>query len=142
MRCPSVSRVTALAASLLALALPAGAAAQSGAGDNQYADPFGGSTQGSHSAPKPHRQASHPRATPTVSSTTTPAPAPQPVAPAATSSAAAAPPTAASATGAASASSAAATLPYTGIAAWQEALAGAMLLVAGLLLRTRRRRAS
>jgi LPXTG-motif cell wall-anchored protein len=98
----------------LLLALPSAALAQ-GAGDQQYSDPFGGS-----------------QASPTP--TATPAPAqPAPVQSQATPVPAAAPP--ASATPAPA--SGRRQLPYTGADARLLALAGIVLLAAGIALRRR-----
>lgn len=117
---PTTRRLAALAAAvLLALgAVPAGALAQ-GAGDEQYQDPFagGGSGSGSGSSTTPSSGAS--------GSGTQSAPA------ASGSPAAPAPATAAPA-GAAPAS---AELPRTGLDLRLVAGAGALLLLAGLLLR-------
>jgi LPXTG-motif cell wall-anchored protein len=106
-----------IAALLCALAAPAAALAQ-GAGDEQYQDPFG-DEQSQQSDPAP---------------TATPAPAQAPSAPAptATPSAAQAPPAAP-----APAPASAEELPRTGAEAGWLALAGAVLLAAGLALRRR-----
>jgi hypothetical protein len=108
------------AAIALALAAPAAAHAQGGAGDDQYSDPFSGSSGTPTATPQP----SAPQAT------ATPAPAQSSAAPAATATPAPA----------ASASSAAGpALPYTGVDAWIPGLSGALLLGAGVALRVRLR---
>jgi hypothetical protein len=102
----------------LALAAPAAHAQGNGAGDDQYADPFGSN----QAAP-----------TPTPRATAAPAPA---------ATAAPAPAAAASATPAPAPSSSTAagpTLPYTGVDAWIPGLSGALLLGAGVALRVRLR---
>jgi hypothetical protein len=102
----------------LALAAPAAHAQGNGAGDDQYADPFGSN----QAAP-----------TPTPRATAAPAPA---------ATAAPAPAAAASATPApapSSSSAAGPTLPYTGVDAWIPGLSGALLLGAGVALRVRLR---
>jgi hypothetical protein len=96
------------AAAALALA-PAAAFAQ-GAGDDQYQDPFGDEQQ-EEATPAPTPQA--------------PAATPAPVQPAPT----AAPPS--------STPEPEDTLPYTGIDGWPVAIAGAILLGAGITLRVR-----
>jgi LPXTG-motif cell wall-anchored protein len=104
--------LVALAALLLSLALPAAATAQ-GAGDEQYQDPFGDEQSQQEPAP-------------------TPEPAePAPAAPPAAAPAQSAPPPAA--TPAQSGDQ----LPYTGADAGLLALAGAVLLSAGIALRRR-----
>jgi LPXTG-motif cell wall-anchored protein len=110
---------TLLAALLVILALPAGALAQ-GAGDEQYQDPFGDEQSQQEPAP-----------------TATPAPAQPP--PAAPPPAAAAPTQAAPAPTPAAAPPASGgdQLPYTGADAGVLALAGAVLLGAGIALRRR-----
>jgi hypothetical protein len=104
----------------LALAAPAAHAQGNGAGDDQYADPFGSN------------QAA-PTATPRATAT------PAPAAPAATAAPA---PAGASATPAPAPSSTAGSdpsLPYTGVDAWIPGLSGALLLGAGVALRVRLR---
>ena len=108
-----------VAALLCALAAPAAALAQ-GAGDEQYQDPFGDE-----------------QSEPTPAPTATPAPAqsaPSAPAPTATPSAAQAP---AQAAPVPAAPALAAELPRTGTDAGWPALAGAVLLAAGLALRRR-----
>jgi LPXTG-motif cell wall-anchored protein len=107
----------------LALAVPSAAYAQ-GAGDDQYTDPFSGSSQPTPTAT--------PRSTPQA--TATPAPAPAAPAPAQSSSAPAATATPAPAQGPAGP-----TLPYTGVDAWIPGLSGALLLGGGIALRRRLR---
>jgi LPXTG-motif cell wall-anchored protein len=102
-------------AAVLCALLPAGAAAQS-AGDEQYQDPF---------ADEPAQEA--PAAPPAA----TPAPAAPP---------AQAPASEAPATAAAAPQAAAAQLPRTGGEAWLLALAGLILLSAGVALRAHARR--
>jgi LPXTG-motif cell wall-anchored protein len=107
----------------LALAAPP-AHAQTGAGDDQYADPFSGQAT----------PTATPRATATVApqATATPVPA----APSQSSAAPAATP----APAAAQASTAGGpTLPYTGIDAWIPGVGGALLLGGGVALRRRLR---
>jgi LPXTG-motif cell wall-anchored protein len=112
-----VRRLAAACACALALALPGTALAQGGAGDEQYTDPFGS-------------QQATPTPTPRPAATAAPAPAataaPAPAATAAPASAAPAP-----------AASSGRQLPYTGAPAWLTGGAGALLLGAGLALRTR-----
>jgi LPXTG-motif cell wall-anchored protein len=98
----------------VALALVPTAAYGQGAGDDQYEDPFGDESQQEEPTPAP-----------------TPAPttAPPPVQPGATATAA--PPS--------ETPEPANTLPYTGIDGWPVAIAGALLLGAGLTLRVRLR---
>ena len=103
---------------LLAL-LPAAAAAQS-AGDEQYTDPFGNSSQPkaqSTPAPAAPTQPAQPAQAPATSAPAQPAPA-------------------------AAAAAAAPTLPRTGHAAWLQALLGLAFLSAGVALRAHARRAS
>jgi hypothetical protein len=131
---------------VLALIAPATAMAQSGAGDNQYADPFGTTGSGSpgqtthHAKPVHHPSTSGSGSAPAP--TTAPAPAPvttsAPVTPTATPARAAS----SSSTGTATSASSSATLPRTGFDAGWEGAAGGVLLLAGLVLRaqTRRRR--
>jgi LPXTG-motif cell wall-anchored protein len=123
---PARPRIAAFVALLLALAPPAGALAQSGgggAGDSQYQDPFGTSTQAKPSTP--------PKPAPAA-----PQPAPQQAAPtpatppAAASTASAAPAPAAAATQAAPAQ----TLPRTGFDVLPVAAVGLVLLLGGLAL--------
>jgi hypothetical protein len=104
----------------LALAAPAAHAQGNGAGDDQYADPFGSN----QAAP-----------TPTPRATATPAPA----APAATAAPAPAGASATPAPAPSSTSAAGPTLPYTGVDAWIPGLSGALLLGAGVALRVRLR---
>jgi hypothetical protein len=106
-------RLTACAAAA-ALALTPAAAFAQGAGDDQYQDPFGDEQQ-EEATPAPT-----PRA---PAATATPAPA-QPAA-----TATAAPPS--------STPEPEDTLPYTGIDGWPVAIAGAILIGAGLTLRVR-----
>jgi hypothetical protein len=105
----------------LALAAPAAHAQGNGAGDDQYADPFGSN----QAAPTPT-----PRATAT--------PAPPPVATAAPAPGAAAA-TATPAPAPSSSATSGPTLPYTGVDAWIPGLSGALLLGAGVALRVRLR---
>jgi len=106
-----------IAALLCALAAPSAALAQ-GAGDEQYQDPFG------EEQPEPSEPAPAPTATPAPAQSAPSAPAPT-----ATPSAAQAPTQAAPAP--------AGELPRTGADAGWLALAGAVLLAAGLALRRR-----
>jgi LPXTG-motif cell wall-anchored protein len=108
--------LTALAATVALACAPAAAYAQ-GAGDDQYEDPFGDEAQQEATpAPTPRRPAA----------TATPAP----VQPAATAT-----PQPPSAT-----ATPAPTLPYTGVdESWPLAIAGALLLGAGITLRARLR---
>jgi hypothetical protein len=92
----------------LTLSLAPTAAYGQGAGDDQYEDPFGDEPAQQEATPAPTA-------------------APPPVAPAATATAA--PPS--------STPEPANTLPYTGIDGWPVAIAGALLLGAGLTLRAR-----
>ena len=107
-----------VAALLCALAAPAAALAQ-GAGDEQYQDPFG--DEQSQPAPAP---------APTTAPAPAPAQAPSAPAPTATPSAQAPPASPAPAP-------AAGQLPRTGAEAGWLALAGAVLLAAGLAIRRR-----
>ena len=93
------------------LAVPAASAHAQGAGDDQYQDPFGDEQQ-EEATPAP---------------TAAPTTAPPPVQPAATP----APPS--------STPQPEDALPYTGIDGWPVAIAGALLLGAGLTLRVRLR---
>jgi hypothetical protein len=106
--------IVALAALALALALPTAALAQ-GAGDEQYSDPFGSNQQ----------QGPTPQPTPAPTQAP-PAAAPSQATPAPTRHAARAP-------------SSARALPYTGGAPGLVALAGVLLLAAGVTLRVRLR---
>jgi hypothetical protein len=102
-------RVLALA---VALALVPAAAFAQGAGDDQYEDPFGDEQQ-EQATPAPTPQA--------PAATATPVPA-QPAPTTAPPSSTPAPED---------------TLPYTGIDGWPVAIAGAILLGAGITLRVR-----
>lgn len=95
--------------------MPAGALAQ-GAGDDQYADPFGSEEEQATPTPAPRAPAPAATAAP-AQATATPAPAP-----------------AAAPTGP--------RLPYTGFEDWLTAAGGALLLGAGLTLRARLREPS
>jgi hypothetical protein len=110
---------SALAAAAAALALAPAAAHAQGAGDDQYADPFGGEDS-AQATPAP-RKTPAPTATPAA---VAPAPAstPAPAQPARTKAQPQPP-----------------TLPYTGVDAWPLALSGALLLGSGLALRARLR---
>jgi LPXTG-motif cell wall-anchored protein len=119
----AVRTLVALAALLPSLALPAAAAAQ-GAGDEQYQDPFGDEQSQQEPAPTPEPA---PPAPPPAA-----APTPEPASP---SQSQATPPPAAATPGAGGSGSA--QLPYTGADAGLLALAGAVLLSAGLALRRR-----
>ena len=117
---PYGSRIRpALAAALAALALAPAAAHAQGAGDDQYADPFGGQ-DAPQATPAPRR---------TPAPTAAPAQTPAPAAPAQST---ASPPSQAQPAGPP-------TLPYTGVDAWPLALSGALLLGTGLALRARLR---
>jgi LPXTG-motif cell wall-anchored protein len=116
----AVRTLVALAALLLSLALPSGALAQ-GAGDEQYQDPFG--DEQSQQEPAPTPEPAQPAPPPAA------APTPEPASP---SQSQAVPPPAA-ATPAQSGDQ----LPYTGVDAGLVALAGAVLLSAGIALRRR-----
>jgi pyruvate dehydrogenase E2 component (dihydrolipoamide acetyltransferase) len=109
----AVRRTASLAASVLVLALPGAALAQT-PGDDQYTDPFGSG------------QDSTAQATPTP----TPAPAPAPAAPAPAATAAPAP---------APAVAASQQLPRTGGDPITPAVAGFWLLLGGVALRARTR---
>ena len=109
-----VRMLISLAALLLALVLPAAALAQ-GAGDEQYQDPFG---------EEPAQQEPAPTVTPAPAAPSQSAPAP---------TATPAPPSAP----ASSAPPGGDRLPYTGADAGLLALAGALLLGAGVALRRR-----
>lgn len=123
---PRLKRALVAPAAALAL-LPASAFAQ-GAGDDQYADPFGSETE----------ERAQPTATPRAPAAT-PAPAPaQPVPDAAQPVPDAAPPTGRPAP-VATASAGGPTLPYTGLDGWLVAGTGGLLLGAGLTLRARLR---
>ena len=117
--------VIALAALVLALAVPTAALAQ-GAGDDQYEDPFG---SGQEQQQEPTSQATPaPTQAPAQPSQAAPA-APPPAAPAA--------PPAAAPTAPAAGAAGPDQLPYTGANAGLPALAGALLLCAGVALRLR-----
>jgi LPXTG-motif cell wall-anchored protein len=107
-----------IAALLCALAAPATALAQGGAGDEQYQDPFGDE----QSQPAP---------------TATPTPAPAQAAPAPTATPSAAQQAPAQPAPAPAPAPAAEQLPRTGADAGWPALAGAALLAAGIALRRR-----
>ncbi len=111
----AVRTLVALAALLLSLALPSGALAQ-GAGDEQYQDPFG--DEQSQQEPAPTPEPAPPPATeppPAAAAPSQATPQPAPAAPAQSGR----------------------QLPYTGVDAGLVALAGAVLLSAGLALRRR-----
>jgi hypothetical protein len=122
---------------LVALAVPAVSLAGGSAGDQQYTDPFGGSSgSGSHSAstttPSPATTTSSPaQTTPSAAPSTTPA--------ASTNSAdpttAAAVPTTAGEPTATMAGGSSTTLPYTGYDAWTAVGFGVTLLAGGAALR-------
>jgi hypothetical protein len=117
-----------LVAGALALAVPAVTLASGGgsAGDQQYTDPFAGSTTPTSAS---HTTTSAPT-TSTAAPTTTSAPPPTAtVAPAPTTPATAADPTTPTAT--------TAQLPYTGYDGWVAGLCGFVLVSAGLVLRHR-----
>jgi LPXTG-motif cell wall-anchored protein len=114
----AVRTLVALAALLLSLALPAAALAQ-GAGDEQYQDPFGDEQSQQEPAPTPEPAQPAPPAAA--------APTPEPASP--SQGQATPPPAAPAQTGD--------QLPYTGADAGLLALAGAVLLSAGLALRRR-----
>jgi hypothetical protein len=110
-----------VAACAVALALPAAALAQGGAGDDQYTDPFGSE----RATPTPTPQAAAP------APTATPAPAqPEPT----TTSA---PATAATPAPATASAPVTRQLPYTGAPAWLTGAAGVLLLWSGIALRLR-----
>jgi hypothetical protein len=122
---------------LVALAVPAVSLAGGSAGDQQYTDPFGGSSgSGSHSA-----STSTPSPAPTTSSPaqTTPSAAPSTTPAASTNSAdpttAAAVPTTAGEPTATMAGGPSTTLPYTGYDAWTAVGFGLTLLAGGAALR-------
>src|SRR5689334_12634977 len=107
----------ALATAAAVVALTPAAALAQGAGDDQYADPFGDEQEQATPAPTPRAPAATATPAPAQSAATaTPAPAQ----PQATPSPNAGP-----------------TLPYTGIDAWPLALGGTLLLGTGLALRAR-----
>jgi LPXTG-motif cell wall-anchored protein len=101
----------------LLLALPAAALAQ-GAGDEQYSDPFGPDQQQSDPTPQPTAAPTQAPSTAAPTSQAAPAPTAAPAAPQA---------------------AAGAQLPYTGTHEGWVALAGALLLGAGVALRVRLR---
>jgi LPXTG-motif cell wall-anchored protein len=111
----AVRTLVALAALLLCLALPSGALAQ-GAGDEQYQDPFGDEQSQQEPTPTPE-----------------PAQPPPPVEP----PPAAAAPSQATPQAAPAPAQSGGQLPYTGVDAGLVALAGAVLLSAGIALRRR-----
>ncbi len=115
MRCPR--RSLSLAACLVALAAPGAALAQT-PGDEQYADPFGGS-QDEGAAPGNEEEAA-------PQPTATPAPEPAPAAPAAQAEAA-------------PEATAAQELPRTGTDALITLVSGSILLGGGVALRVRLR---
>ena len=123
---PARARIAAFVVLLVVLAPPAGALAQSGgggAGDSQYQDPFGTSTQATPSKP------AAPKPQPTE--TQAPAAQSQTQAPAAQTQAAPAPAQAAQAP---SPAAPAATLPRTGFDMLPVAAVGLVLLLGGLAL--------
>ena len=107
----SFRHALATAAAVVAL-LPSAAFAQ-GAGDDQYSDPFGDEQEQATPAPTPNR----------------PAATPAPAQPAQTPAPAPAQPSGTPDPGP--------TLPYTGIDGWPIAIAGVLLVGAGLALRSR-----
>ena len=117
---PAPRRIAAVAASLAVALAPAAARAQDGAGDQQYTDPFAGQSQ-PKPKPKPtapaQQQTQPSQQQQTTPPATTPAPAPAPAAqqPAASSR----------------------ELPRTGFDVVPVALAGVVLVLAGLALRRR-----
>lgn len=138
---PLLTLLVALVLGLTGCALPAVALAAGGgsAGNQQYTDPFGGSsgTPTSHGTPTP---------TPTPApATTTPAPATTTPPPTATTPTATTPsgpvtPTATAATTPSGSGTSAKTLPYTGYDGGLVALLGAGLVLGGAGLRIRLRR--
>jgi LPXTG-motif cell wall-anchored protein len=145
---PRLRSLVAPAAVALALAAPGAALAQGGAGDDQYADPFGsndqqqqGSSGGSGSGSSGSQGTSGTGSSPTTpsgsstgtsgSSTTT--------APATTSSSSTSTTAQAAPTATAAGATSGAQLPYTGANAGLIALAGALLLGGGVALRVRLR---
>ena len=113
-----VRRSVSLAASLLVLAVPAAAPAQT-PGDEQYVDPFGGDQGGGGSQPDQGTQ--EPEPTPAPSEPDSAAVAPEPAAPAPAEA------------------ESAQELPRTGADEGLVALAGGMLLAGGVALRLRLR---
>jgi len=113
----AVRTLVALAALLLSLALPSGALAQ-GAGDEQYQDPFGDEQSQQEPTPEPAAPGvggSDSAPPPAAAAPSQATPQPAPAAPAQSGR----------------------QLPYTGVDAGLVALAGAVLLSAGVALRRR-----
>jgi cytoskeletal protein RodZ len=122
---------------LVALAVPAVSFAGGSAGDQQYTDPFGGTSgSGSHSASTstsspPTTTSSPAQTTPSAAPSTTPAAS----TPAADPTTAAAAPTTAGEPTATMAGGSSTTLPYTGYDAWTAVGFGLTLLAGGAALR-------
>ena len=118
---------------LAMLAGPAVALAQGGgsAGDQQYTDPFGGSSPKTHTT---HTTTQAATTTTTQAPTTTSTPP-------ATATATAPAVTDPGSTSTATAASSGKTLPYTGLDLWTVAGFGLMLTAGGLLIRSRSTRA-
>jgi LPXTG-motif cell wall-anchored protein len=122
----------------LALSVPAVTLASGGgsAGDQQYTDPFGGT-----SAPKKGPSKPATTSTPATTTTSSPAATTPPPAPAATSPAAAADPTTATSDPTTPTATTANELPHTGYDSWMAGALGMALVGGGMLLRARVRRA-
>jgi hypothetical protein len=133
---------------LVALAVPAVSLAGGSAGDQQYTDPFSGSSGGSHTAPTTTSSPA-PATTTTsrapVTRTASPVPAQTSAAPSSTPASGADPTTAAAVptTGgdptATIAGRSSTTLPYTGYDAWTAVGFGLTLVAGGAALRRRMR---
>ncbi len=122
----------------LAMAVPAATLASGGggsAGDQQYTDPFAGTSNPSGT----HTTKTHPATKPAPAAT---APAPAASAPAASTPApATTAPAASPATTTTASTARPTTLPFTGYDSWLAAGLGAALVAGGALLRRRARRA-
>lgn len=131
---PVRRRLTLLAATAALVAAPAATAFAQGAGDSQYADPFGdsGKTTSTKRATTPKRATST-TTTPSLS----PTPEPATTTPAATTTSPAAAPAATTSTAPAPAKAAARQLPSTGADLRLVVAAGAVLLLGGAGLRLR-----
>ena len=123
---------------VLALAVPAVALAGGGgsAGDQQYTDPFGGTSPGK-SKPKTTSTSAPPTTTSSAPATTTPPATPTTSATPVTGTSTASDPTTPTAT---IASTTAGQLPHTGYDGWLAAALGFALVGGGLVLRARLRR--
>lgn len=115
---PAPRRIAALAVTASLLGSPAAALAQNGAGDEQYSDPFSGTSTTSKPKAKPQAQAA-----PSATTTQQPAPAPS---------------SAATSTPSATAQQGAGQLPRTGFDVLPLVLLGVALIGTGAVLLRRR----